>query len=93
MDADEKKAQKKTGDGVFSLANFMDSFKGSSYYELLSREDKSKSKKDIEELFSTNAFVKVYYTERFRVNDKADSKKMLVDIRKAIVGLKLKVVV
>lgn len=90
---EEKKHQKETGEGIFSLATFMDSFKTTSYYDLLSREDKYKSKKAIEELFLTNAFVKVYFCERIQIKDKTDNKKTIVDIRKAIIGLKLKVVV
>lgn len=83
LDVKEKLEQKKTGDGVISLLAFIDIFKCTSYYDLLSRDEKLKSKKSIEELMETNAFLKKHYAERFQLKGR-------VDIRKAIVGLKRK---
>jgi hypothetical protein len=80
---EECKNQKKTGDSVISLLKFMNMYECSTYYNLLSRDEKIKSKKNVEDFFETNAFGKKYFVDRFRIKDK-------LDIRKAIVNLKSK---
>ena len=84
LNAEQKKVQQKSGDGVMSLTQFFQEFKSSEYYSFLSRDEKQFAKKNIEELFETNAFVKKFYNERFRNTDKT------IDIKKAVVGLSKK---